>query len=334
MLVPGKFSRAQTLLAVAMVQGKRGIRAWCGQKNVCSSVPEYATGSAVRTRAVGSHRVARGHRGRRVLAASRRGKVYQRHNHHRQWRRALWRIASLCHVHCLGKRGENMHRLRVIFPAARTVYPEKEVALRTATLRTFCGPHTHLEFGYPTEAEPFKQHLTWADFLKAIPFFVTAAQEAEADGCDAIMIHCVYDPGYDEMRRAVKIPVVGFGQAVFHAATQIAPRFGLIAPNDALTKEANAVMDQYRVRDRLAPMEPLNIELPEAHKRREELRQRSVAIARHCQEKGAGVVIPFGMALIPTHVRTEDLRDGAGIPVLNPAQIGIREAELILEAVA
>ncbi len=225
-----------------------------------------------------------------------------------------------------------MNRLRVIFPSARKVYPDKEVELRTATLRKFCGPRTQLEFGYPTEAETFKQNLTWADFIKAIPFFVTAAKEAEADGCDAIMIHCVYDPGYDEIRRAVKIPVVGFGQAVFNAATQIAPRFGIIAPNDSLTKEAYDVMDYYGVRNRLAYMEPLNVQLPEAHKRGDELRQRAVDIARRCKEHGAGVVIPFGMALIPTHLRTEDIRDGAGIPVLNPAQIGIREAEIIMEA--
>jgi hypothetical protein len=40
------------------------------------------------------------------------------------------------------------------------------------------------------------------------------------------------------------------------------------------------------------------------------------------------------MALIPTHVRTEAIRAGAGIPVLNPVQIGMREAEIIMEAVA
>ena len=227
-----------------------------------------------------------------------------------------------------------MNRLRVIFPSARKVYPDKEVELRTATLRKFCGPNTQLEFGYPSEGETFKQNLTWADFIKAIPFFVTAAKQAEADGCDAVMIHCVYDPGYEEIRRTLRIPVVGFGESVFNAAKQIAPRFGIIAPNDSLMKEANDVMDFYGVRNRLAHMEPLNVQLPEAHHSGDELLKRAVDIARHCKEKGAGVIIPFGMALVPTHLRTEDIRAGAGIPVLNPAQIGIREAEIIMEAVA
>lgn len=226
-----------------------------------------------------------------------------------------------------------MMRLRVIFPSSRAAYPDKEVELRMATLRQFCGPQTQLEFGYPSTGATFKQDLTWADFEKIIPEYIVAAKTAEADGCDAVMVHCVYDPGYSEIRRTVRIPAVGFGQSVFHAAVQIAPRFGLIAPNDSLTKEAYDVLDHYGFRERLAYMEPLNIQLPEAHRRGEELRRRAIEIARRAKEHGAGVVIPFGLALIPTHLRTEDIRAAAGIPVLNPAEIGIREAEIIMAAV-
>src|SRR3990172_6620198 len=224
-------------------------------------------------------------------------------------------------------------RLRVIFPSSRAAYPDKEVELRMATLRQFCGPQTQLEFAYPSTGATFKQDLTWADFEKIIPEYIVAARAAEADGCDAVMVHCVYDPGYAEIRRTVRIPAVGFGQSVFHAAVQIAPRFGLIAPNDSLTKEAYDVLDHYGFRDRLAYMEPLNIQLPEAHRRGEELRRRAVEIARRAKEHGAGVVIPFGLAPISTHPPTEDIRDAAGIPVLNPAEIGIREAEIIMVAI-
>ena len=144
--------------------------------------------------------------------------------------------------------------------------------------------------------------------------------------------HCVYDPGYVEIRRALKIPVVGFGQSAFHVAVQIAPQFGLIAPNDSLAKSAYNVLDQYGLRDRLVYIDSLNIELPDAHKRQDELRSRSIGIARAAKEHGAGVVIPFGLALVPTHVSTEDIRVGAGVPVLNPAEIGIRQAEVIMKA--
>ena len=78
---------------------------------------------------------------------------------------------------------------------------------------------------------------------------------------------------------------------------------------------------------------PRNIELPEAHKRGDELRSRAVEIAQKAKALGAGIIIPFGLALIPTHLSTSDIRDGAGLPILNPAEIGIREAEIIMAAV-
>lgn len=225
-------------------------------------------------------------------------------------------------------------RLRVIFPSSRAAYPDREVELRMATLRRFCGPDTQLEFGYPSEGATFKPNLTWQDFEKMIPAFLAAARQAEGDGCDAVMVHCVYDPGYAEIRDALKIPVVGFGQSTFQVAVQTAPRFGLIAPNDALAEDAHAVLERYGVADRLTHIDSLNIELPDAHARREELRERCISIARAARERGAGVVIPFGLALVPTHVTTEEIRAGAGIPVLNPAEIGIRSAEIIMKAIA
>ena len=107
----------------------------------------------------------------------------------------------------------------------------------------------------------------------------------------------------------------------------------MIAPNDSLMKEAYDIIDQFGLRNRLAYIEPLNVQLPEAHRRGDELRSRAVQIAQKAKEHGAGVIIPFGLALVPTHLSTADIRDGAGVPVLNPAEIGIREAEIIMAAV-
>lgn len=223
-------------------------------------------------------------------------------------------------------------RLRIIFPSSRAGYTDLEVERRNAALTRHCGPETQLEFAYPPAGGTFKMGLTIEDFEPMIPQFVEGARAAERDGCDAFMIHCVYDPGIELARAAVKIPVVGFGESTFQAAVQIAPKFGLITPNDALTETALKLLERIGLRDRLVHAEPLNIELPEAHKRLDELKRRGVGIAQRAREHGAGVVIPFGLALVPAHLTTEDIRDGAGIPVLNPAQIGIRHAELIMAA--
>jgi allantoin racemase len=223
-------------------------------------------------------------------------------------------------------------RLRIVFPSSRAGYPDREVELRNATLRKFCGPDVELEFVYPPTGGTFKQGLTWADFQPMIPAFVEAAITAEKDGCDAFMVHCVYDPGVAQIRTVTKIPCIGFGQSVFQAAIQIAPRFALITPNDSLTETALEILEANGLRDRLAHIEPLNIELPEAHLRIAELRTRGLDIARRAKAAGAGVIIPYGLALVPTHLSCEDIHQAAGVPVLNPAEIGIRTAEMIMAA--
>jgi len=223
-------------------------------------------------------------------------------------------------------------RLRIIFPSSRAAYPDREVELRTATLQKYCGPDVQLEFAYPPTGGSFKQGLTWADFQPLIPHFVDCARAAEEDGCDAVMVHCVYDPGLEKMRNTVRIPVVGFGQSVFQVAAQIAPRFGLISPNDSLTETALDILSANGMRDKLAHIEPLNVELPEAHLRHQELRERATGIAQRARAAGAGVLIPFGMAIVPTHLSTETIREVSGLPVLNPAEIGIRQAEIIMRA--
>ena len=223
-------------------------------------------------------------------------------------------------------------RLRIIFPSSRAGYTDLEVERRNAALQRHCGPDTQLEFAYHTAGGTFKMGLTYDDFAPMIPQFVDGARQAEREGVDAFMIHCIYDPGIELARAAVGIPVVGFGESTFQTAVQIAPKFGLISPNDSLTETAMQILERIGLAGRLAHVEPLNIELPEAHKRGDELRRRAVEIAQRARAKGAGVVIPFGMALVPAHLPTEVIRDGAGIPVLNPALIGIKHAEIIMAA--
>ncbi len=126
---------------------------------------------------------------------------------------------------------------------------------------------------------------------------------------------------------------MGFGQSVFDVALQITDRFAMIAPNDSLMKEAYDILDQFGIRDRMVHMEPLNVELPDAHESGGILLERAVSIAKNAKEKGAGLIIPFGLALIPTHLQCEDIREGACIAVLSPAEIGIRQAEIIMAAV-
>lgn len=50
----------------------------------------------------------------------------------------------------------------------------------------------------------------------------------KAEGFDAIVIACFDDTGLYEARRRVRVPVIGIGEAAYHAATLVAGRFSVV----------------------------------------------------------------------------------------------------------
>jgi allantoin racemase len=60
------------------------------------------------------------------------------------------------------------------------------------------------------------------------PFVLAEVDHAAAAGADAIIIACFDDPALDEARARVSIPVLGIGEAGFHAAMMLGGRFSVV----------------------------------------------------------------------------------------------------------
>jgi len=62
----------------------------------------------------------------------------------------------------------------------------------------------------------------------ALPGLLERIHEGEADGADAHVIACFDDTGLDAARALAAAPVIGIGEAGFHAATMLAHRFAVV----------------------------------------------------------------------------------------------------------
>ncbi len=60
------------------------------------------------------------------------------------------------------------------------------------------------------------------------PFVLHEVARAAAEGAQAIVIACFDDPALDEARSSVSIPVIGIGEAGFHAAMLLGGRFSVV----------------------------------------------------------------------------------------------------------
>jgi len=80
----------------------------------------------------------------------------------------------------------------------------------------------------------------------AVPKIVKLAQEFERDGVDVIFISCAADPGVEECREKLKIPVIGAGSSCAAMALAMGRRIGILG----ITDEAPEVMKKI-LKDRL-----------------------------------------------------------------------------------
>jgi allantoin racemase len=92
------------------------------------------------------------------------------------------------------------------------------------------------------------------DMANAIPGVVRAGIEAAEAGAAAIIVSAFSDPGLEELRAEVEVPVVGIGEEVFHAAAEGGRPFGIVTVTpdqgliDSFRDRAAALgyADQYR----------------------------------------------------------------------------------------
>lgn len=91
------------------------------------------------------------------------------------------------------------------------------------------------------------------------PWVLLAAREAEAEGCDAIAVDCMLDPGVHAAREVVGIPVLGPCEASIHLAATLGNAFSVISVAEHHRTLMIEQARRYGVAPRLASVRSLDI---------------------------------------------------------------------------
>lgn len=101
------------------------------------------------------------------------------------------------------------------------------------------------------------------------PFVLAEAARAEAAGADAIVIACFDDPALAEARAAAKVPVIGIGEAAFHAAMLLGGNFSVVTTLAVAIPVIEENIARYGItacaRVRAAGIKVLDLEEPGGH---------------------------------------------------------------------
>ncbi|MFL6796173.1 MAG: aspartate/glutamate racemase family protein [Xanthobacteraceae bacterium] len=165
---------------------------------------------------------------------------------------------------------------------------------------------------------------------------IRGAIEAERQGYDAFFMNHFQDVGLYEARAAVKIPVLGLGEATLLHACTMGRKLGLLAINPAFIPTHDEEIRRYGLQQRIAGMRAMDASINDYMEafaepaKKAKLRSLFESEARHLIEAGADVIVPTGGIPMMLFGKEPDA-NVAGAPIVNGITVVIKAAEMAVK---
>jgi len=209
-------------------------------------------------------------------------------------------------------------------------YPPEEAERRRQAVFKCASQGTEIRFRV-VQATFFRRSNSEANALTTGPLVAQVAQEAEADGYDAVVPFGTLDVGVELSRNLVRIPVVGAGQSVLHLGAQLSERLGVISYEEKSIPYMRKHMRLWRVYDSVVAIRAINVPLAESTKQRTAIRERFISIGRELVDQvGAEIIVAMGVTMVPVHYSAAEMAAEIGVPVLDALAASIQTAEMMV----
>ncbi len=172
------------------------------------------------------------------------------------------------------------------------------------------------------------------DEAMAVPDIVAKIVQAEEDGVEAVISDCMGDPGVQEAREMVSIPVIGPAETSMHIAAMLGHRFSVVTVLDRLIPLVDHRAASTGQTERLASVRAVDIpvlELVDQDRLLKALVRESIEAVK---KDGAHVIILGCTGMAGLAAKVEEGLRGAGIvdvPVIDPAILALKVAEALAD---
>lgn len=170
-----------------------------------------------------------------------------------------------------------------------------------------------------------------------------AIVKAEKDGYDAVVVGCHGDPGVEEARELVNIPVFGVMKVALHTCAMLGNKIGILTPSQATGRWAEANLRAYGFENR-AFVRALDLsahhstsscrEYKKTGKYGDFIEKLVQEAIRAIEEDDASVLtIGCGALMWTVDILRKELKDrGYDIPFINPAPMTIEIAKAFVKS--
>ncbi|MDP9471740.1 MAG: aspartate/glutamate racemase family protein [Chloroflexota bacterium] len=197
---------------------------------------------------------------------------------------------------------------------------------RQEALQQFVSTGVTVEARRPTSG-PSSIESMWEEYL-LVPPLMEMAVELEREGFDAIVPGCFGDPGIDGVRELVNIPVVGPGASAMLVAAGLGHRFGIVTVLESVIRPLENLATLTGVAAKLASIRQIGIPVLELNGDREATFARLIEVSRRSVEEDRADVLVLGCGTLS--FRAAELQEAVGVPVVNPLQVALRTAEMLV----
>ena len=163
------------------------------------------------------------------------------------------------------------------------------------------------------------------DEALAVPGLLAEIAKGEAQGVSAHVIACFDDTGLDAARVLACAPVIGIGEAAFHAASFVAGRFGVVTTLARAIPAIEFNLVRYGLATRCAPVRAADVPVLALEERRSDALDRidaQIAAARSDDGAEAIVLGCAGMADLAAELTARH-----GLPVIDGVAAAVALAE-------
>ena len=167
--------------------------------------------------------------------------------------------------------------------------------------------------------------------LLAGPHIISAAKKLASDGVRAIIVSCFSDPAVGGLREVFDFPIIGPGEASFHAATLLGDKFSVVTILENGRSMIEEAIRKLGLSNRLASVRAINMtpkEIDSDYSQTESAVRKEAEAA--IREDGASVLVMGCMS--PDMVSIGDkLSISLEIPVVNPVRTAVNLAESLVK---
>jgi len=197
---------------------------------------------------------------------------------------------------------------------------------REAALQQFVGRGVTVEARQNVHG-PASIESMWEEYL-SVPGLLELVPALEREGFDAVVPGCFGDPGIDGLRELVNIPVLGPGATSMLVAANLGHRFSIITVLENVIRPLENLARLTGVEAKLASVRQIGIPVLELNDDPEATFRRLLDVSREVIERDRADVLVLGCGTLS--FRAAEAQAALGVPVINPLQVTLRSAELLV----